>query len=175
MPAVITAISSKPLTAASTGRGFTSYRTYGTNLAAGPDGFLYERGHNGAEAAINGVTLTKPNALFLARGHPEMLLSAVRQPTGQPTLASSVWPNPSAGPAALEFTLPAADNLVVAVYDARGQRCARLPERAYAAGPQRVALDAARWNLPAGVYTVQVLGSRGLRAIARWVVTGGNY
>ncbi|MEL6614498.1 MAG: T9SS type A sorting domain-containing protein [Bacteroidota bacterium] len=63
-------------------------------------------------------------------------------------------PNPTRSQAAVSFTLPTAQHVRVAVYDALGRRVATAADRTFGAGESRVALDAS--TLRSGVYVVRL-------------------
>ncbi|MEM6782547.1 MAG: T9SS type A sorting domain-containing protein, partial [Bacteroidota bacterium] len=66
----------------------------------------------------------------------------------------SVYPNPSTTTARVGFTLPAAEDATVEVFDLLGRRVATLTDGLRAAGEHTVTLDAA--GLPSGVYVVRL-------------------
>jgi hypothetical protein len=74
------------------------------------------------------------------------------------------YPNPCADRTTIEFSLPAAGNATLRVYDLAGRELYR-DERAYSAGKQVVTLDI---QLPRGVYIYQI--ERGEDAAARAMV-----
>jgi flagellar hook assembly protein FlgD len=68
-------------------------------------------------------------------------------------------PNPSTGPATVEFTLPRGAFATVALYDIAGRRIRGLASGDYAAGTQRLAwdgLDDRGRAVPAGNYRVRI-------------------
>ena len=66
----------------------------------------------------------------------------------------SVYPNPLSSHATISFTLPAAQDVRLAVYDVLGREVAMLADGVRAAGEQAVAFDASA--LPSGVYLVRL-------------------
>ena len=77
-------------------------------------------------------------------------------PAAGPVTAMQLFPNPTAGPLSLSYTLARPAAVQVALYTLTGQRVRALPEvPALAAGPHSVALGALD-ELAAGVYIVQL-------------------
>lgn len=81
-------------------------------------------------------------------------------------LALSVAPNPSAGPAALRFVLADAAAVRVTILDALGRTVLTL-DRALAAGPQALPLDASR--LAPGRYVARLIAG-GAQSSSRFTV-----
>jgi hypothetical protein len=68
--------------------------------------------------------------------------------------AVSVYPNPTASFANIEYALPKAENVRIEVVNVMGIAVMNLPETAQGLGKQRVNLDVS--NLPSGTYFVRV-------------------
>jgi hypothetical protein len=89
------------------------------------------------------------------------------------SLGWSLAPNPSRGPAAVEFTLATPADAEIDVLDVAGRRTARLMRGSLPAGGQRVAWDGrtdAGGTAAPGIYLVRVrIGS--VRTMRRLVVT----
>ncbi len=73
------------------------------------------------------------------------------------------FPNPFVGQARLELTLAQAEHVRVEVYNALGQRVARIADGPFAAGRQLMTLDAA--GLAPGAYVVRVTGETFLESL----------
>ena len=103
----------------------------------------------------------------------EAVASPCSETAGAQALASSTaagfglsaWPNPTAGQATVAFSVEAATDARLAVYDALGREVAVLVEGAVEAGRHQVALGAGA--LPAGVYLVRLATADGQAATAR--------
>jgi hypothetical protein len=86
-------------------------------------------------------------------------LTAVDDAPPGMSLALRIAPNPSTGPATVEFTLPRLATATIALYDIAGRRVRRLAGGDYPAGTQRLAwdgLDDRGRAVPAGNYRVRI-------------------
>ena len=68
----------------------------------------------------------------------------------------ALYPNPLTNETALHLTLPATTQIGVRLTDVLGREVLALPAKAYAAGPQTIALSTTARALPAGLYVVRV-------------------
>ncbi len=90
----------------------------------------------------------------------EALVRMPDEPGVQPVGNWRVYPIPTNGTINLELDIPEAQQLVIQVYSASGQRVAELYNGSVARGPIR--LTKTIQNLSSGLYFIQVRGSRGL-------------
>ncbi len=94
-------------------------------------------------AAPDGVVTVGTEGLSAA---PDQLLSA------------RTYPNPFAGQAVIEFSMPAPARVRLEAFDSLGRRVAVIVDRYLAAGRHTVPFDAS--GLPAGVYTYRLVSGR---------------
>jgi hypothetical protein len=99
------------------------------------------------------------NRLFALFVTPDPSL-ATDAPAPEGFRVALAGPNPFRDRTRLAVTLDAPGVLQVAVFDALGRRVAVLHDGALAAGPHVFDLDGAA--LPSGVYSVRVVGARGV-------------
>jgi hypothetical protein len=88
------------------------------------------------------------------------LVIAVPETAAAPSLAVELGPNPARAQSALEFTLPAAGQVEIAMYDVLGRRMLTLAEGWRGAGRHRVTFDLRSeggLELAAGLYLVRVM------------------
>lgn len=105
----------------------------------------------------SGVVTHMPNFQFNFHvyGHEEFI-DAVEAPAARPGTATlaGVWPNPFNPTARVEYDLPAAGRVELALYDLLGRRAALLESGQRAAGAHAAVLDGSR--LASGVYVVRL-------------------
>ena len=111
------------------------------------DGRLYV---GGAFMEFGGV----PSPGLAVWNDPALTPAEPGAPDSPDALALAVAPNPAQGRASLRFTLPAAADVRLAVYDALGREVAVLADAALPAGTHEVALDVGR--LAPGVYVARL-------------------
>ena len=117
---------------------------------------VYDR-NRGVFGSVGGGATTADQAGF-ASALAAIATGATSAEGGPSELAVAVAPNPLSGRGAVSFTLPAAADVQVTLYDALGRQVAVLAEGPHGAGPHTADLSAAA--LPAGVYIVRaVLGT----------------
>jgi photosystem II stability/assembly factor-like uncharacterized protein len=90
---------------------------------------------------------------------PDLTIS-VPETAGAPPLAVELGPNPARARSALEFTLPAAGQVEIGMYDVLGRRVLTLADGWRGAGQHRVAFDLRTergLDLAAGLYLVRVV------------------
>jgi photosystem II stability/assembly factor-like uncharacterized protein len=90
---------------------------------------------------------------------PDLIIS-VPETAGAPSLAAELGPNPARAQSALEFTLPAAGQVEIAIYDVAGRQMVKLAEGWRGAGRHRVTFDLRSergLELAAGLYLVRVV------------------
>ena len=117
---------------------------------------VYDR-NRGVFGSVGGGATTADQAGF-ASALAAIATGATSAEGGPSELAVAVAPNPLSGRGAVSFTLPAAADVRVTLYDALGRQVAVLAEGPHGAGPHSADLSAAA--LPAGVYIVRaVLGT----------------
>ena len=127
-------------------------------------------GYNGAWSVYpyfesgNVVVSDRNYGLFVLA--PDLVVDAEGGPRAL-DLALTSAPNPAADRARLSFSLPAAADVSLVVYDVRGREVARLADGALPAGPHQSALDTSA--LPSGVYLARLVAD-GLGAATRTVV-----
>ena len=96
-------------------------------------------------------------AEFFANATPPLMPDAEPSAPAEGFTLAPIYPNPASSQATLSLTLPAAQNVSVAVYDVLGREVAVLHDGPLAVGVHRIVLDAA--ELPAGLYLVRAEGA----------------
>ena len=110
-----------------------------------------------------------PEPWFDAVRAARMAVAVEEEPgPGAPARAFAVYPNPAASQLEARFDLHAAGPVRLALLDLLGREVAVAADRAFAAGPHRLALDVS--VLPPGLYVVRLEASGGVQT-ARVVVT----
>ncbi|MEP0548849.1 MAG: T9SS type A sorting domain-containing protein [Rhodothermales bacterium] len=102
---------------------------------------------------VSGATSGPQGSYFL---NTIDLLNTDAEEGGTPTSAtlSAAYPNPFADQTTLDYVLPAAQDIHVAVYDVLGREVAVLHEGVQTAGEHEATFDAA--GLPSGLYVVRL-------------------